>query len=307
MNRRVSPTMIGAFVIGALALAAAAIVVLGSLSLFGTVYRYALYFEDSVDGLIVGAPVKFKGVQIGSVEQILLVPGEAALRPRIAVVIGLDATRIRSLSGRSVHFTDGEVSKAVASGLRGMLVSQSLLTGLLFVSLDYDSDAPQPPPPVAPDTLGYLQIPTVPSRVEQLAHTANDIFKKLQALDWQGLFDSIHDTMDGLRNLVADQQTQDVTRQLNETLASVRELAKRVDTRIDPLARDVQDLGKSMQQTLAKIDRVAVDLGNMLQQDSPFTYDVSRTLRELESAARSIRELANSLEQNPNQVIFGRE
>jgi len=113
--------------------------------------------------------------------------------------------------------------------------------------------------------------------------------------------------MDGLRNLVADQQTQDVTRQLNETLASVRELAKRVDTRIDPLARDVQDLGKSMQQTLAKIDRVAVDLGNMLQQDSPLTYDLSRTLRELESAARSIRELANSLEQDPNQVIFGRE
>lgn len=304
MSKRVSPTLIGAFVIGALALVAGAIVVLGSMSFFSTVYRYVLYFEDSVDGLVVGAPVKFKGVQIGSVEQILLVPGDEVLRPRIAVVIGLDETRIRNLSGRAVRFSDGEVSQAIKNGLRGTLASQSLLTGLLFVSLNYDTDAP--PPRELPDTLGFQQIPTVPSRVEQVAQTANDIFKKLQALDWQGLFDSIHDTMDGLSKLVADRETQDVTRQLNETLESVRTLANSVDARVEPLARDVQDLGKSVKESLGKIDRVTAELGNLLQHDSPFTYDVSRTLRELESAARSIRELANSLDQNPNQVIFGR-
>jgi paraquat-inducible protein B len=305
MNKRVSPTLIGAFVLGALALVAGGIVVLGSLSFFSTVYRYALYFNDSVDGLVVGAPVKFKGVQIGNVEQIVLAPGEEVLQPRVAVVIGLDETRIKNLSGRTVRFTDDEVSQAIKSGLRGTLVSQSLLTGLLFVSLNYESDAP--PPTLVPDTLGYQQIPTVPSRVEQVAQTANDIFKKLQQLDWQGLFDSIHDTMDGLSKLVAEPQTQDVTRQLNETLTSIRQVANRLDQRIDPLAKNVDDLGKSMNASLAKIDRVTAELGNLLQHDSPFTYDVSRTLRELESAARSIRELANSLDQNPNQVIFGRE
>lgn len=304
MSKRVSPTLIGAFVIGALALVAGAIVVLGSMSFFSTVYRFVLYFEDSVDGLVVGAPVKFKGVQIGSVEQILLVPGEEVLRPRIAVLIGLDETRIRSLSGRTATFSEHEVSQAIDNGLRGTLASQSLLTGLLFVSLNYETDAP--PAKLLPDTFGYQQIPTVPSRVEQVAQTANDIFKKLQALDWQGLFDSIHDTMNGLSRLVADRQTQDVTRQLNETLESVRQLANRIDARVDPLARDVQDLGKSVKESLTKIDRVTAELGNLLQHDSPFTYDVSRTLRELESAARSIRELANSLDQNPNQVIFGR-
>lgn len=304
MSKRVSPTLIGAFVIGALALVASAIVVLGSMSFFSTVYRFVLYFEDSVDGLVVGAPVKFKGVQIGSVEQILLVPGDEVLRPRIAVLIGLDETRIRSLSGRTATFSEQEVTQAIDNGLRGTLASQSLLTGLLFVSLNYETDAP--PAKLLPDTFGYQQIPTVPSRVEQVAQTANDIFKKLQALDWQGLFDSIHDTMDGLSKLVADRETQDVTRQLNETLTSVRQLANRVDARIEPLAKNVDDLGKSVQQSLAKIDRVTAELGNLLQHDSPFTYDVSRTLRELESAARSIRELANSLDQNPNQVIFGR-
>ena len=304
MKKRVSPTLIGAFVLGALALVVGGIVALGSMAFFSTVYRYVLYFEDSVDGLVLGAPVKFKGVQIGTVEQILLVPGDEVLKPRIAVVIGLDETRIRNLSGRAVRFSDGEVSQAIKNGLRGTLASQSLLTGLLFVSLNYDTDAP--PPRELPDTLGFQQIPTVPSRVEQVAQTANEIFKKLQSLDWQGLFDSIHETMDGLRNLVADRQTQDVTRQLNETLESVRKLANSVDARVEPLAKNVDELSRNMKESLAKIDRVTGELGNLLQHDSPFTYDVSRTLRELESAARSIRELANSLDQNPNQVIFGR-
>ena len=304
MKKRVSPTLIGAFVLGALALVVGGIVALGSMAFFSTVYRYGLYFEDSVDGLVLGAPVKFKGVQIGTVEQILLVPGDEVLKPRIAVVIGLDETRIRNLSGRAVRFSDGEVSQAIKNGLRGTLASQSLLTGLLFVSLNYDTDAP--PPRELPDTLGFQQIPTVPSRVEQVAQTANEIFKKLQSLDWQGLFDSIHETMDGLRNLVADRQTQDVTRQLNETLESVRKLANSVDARVEPLAKNVDELSRNMKESLAKIDRVTGELGNLLQHDSPFTYDVSRTLRELESAARSIRELANSLDQNPNQVIFGR-
>lgn len=305
MNKRVSPTLIGGFVIGALALAAAAIVLLGSLTWFSTVYKYVLYFDDSVDGLVVGAPVKFKGVQIGNVEQILLAPSDELLHPRIAVIIGLDESRIRSLGGRTAHFSAQQVVQAIDSGLRGTLASQSLLTGLLYVSLNYDASAP--PPHLVPDTLGYQEIPTVPSRVEQVAQTANEIFKKLQALDWDGLFTSISETMDGLRNLVADRDTQDLTRQLNETLESIRQLAQRVDAKVDPLARNVDDLGKSMQASLAKIDRVASELSGLLEHDSPFTYDVSRTMRELEAAARSIRELANSLDQDPSQVIFGRD
>ena len=305
MNKRVSPTLIGAFVIGALALVAGAIILLGSMSVFGTVYKFVLYFDDSVDGLVIGAPVKFKGVQIGNVEQILLAPTDQPYQPRIAVIIGLDETRIKSLGGHAAGFTAEEVTSAIDRGLRATLASQSLLTGLLYVSLNYDASAP--PPDLVPDSTGYLQIPTVPSRVEQVAQTANDIFKKLQALDWDGLFDSISETMQGLRDLVAARETQDVTRQLNDTLESVRQLANRIDAKVDPLADSVGDLSKSMQASLAKIDATVVELQGVLDHESPLAYDVRHTLRELEAAARSIRELASSLDQDPSQVIFGRE
>jgi paraquat-inducible protein B len=305
MKKRVSPTLIGAFVLGAMAIAVTGIVLFGSLTIFSKVYRFILYFDDSVDGLVVGAPVKFKGVQIGSVEQILLSPTDQYAQPRIAVIIGLDETRIKALGGHAAGFTAEQVREAIDRGLRASLASQSLLTGLLFVSLNYEAGAG--PPQMVGDNSEYLEIPTVPSRVEQVAQTANDIFKKLQALDWDGLFTSISETMDGLRNLVADRQTQDVTRQLNETLESVRNLSKRLDAKVDPLAVSVQDLAKDMRATLGKIDGTVTQLHGILEEDSPLTYDLSRSINELELAARSIRELANSLDHNPSQLIFGRE
>lgn len=305
MNKRVSPTLIGAFVVGAMAIAVAGIVLFGSLTWFSTVYRFVLYFDDSVDGLVIGAPVKFKGVQIGTVEQILLSPTDQFAQPRIAVIIGLDESRIRSLGGRTAGFTAAQVKEAIDAGLRASLASQSLLTGLLFVSLNYDTGIG--PPKLVGDNTDYQEIPTIPSRVEQVAQTANEIFKKLQALDWDGLFTSISETMDGLRTLVADPQTQDVTRQLNETLESVRKLSSRLDTKIDPLTISVQDVAKDVRVTLGKIDGTVTELNGMLRDDSPLRYDLGRSLQELELAARSIRELANSLDHNPTQLIFGRD
>jgi paraquat-inducible protein B len=305
MNKRVSPTVIGAFVVGAMAIAVAGIVLFGSLTWFSTIYRFVLYFDDSVDGLVVGAPVKFKGVQIGSVEQILLSPTDQFAQPRIAVIIGLDETRIRSLGGQSSGFTAQQVTEAIENGLRASLASQSLLTGLLFVSLNYQTDLATPQ--LYANNTGYPEIPTVPSRVEQVAQTANEIFKKLQALDWDGLFTSISETMDGLRNLVAARDTQDVTRQLNETLESVRRLSNRLDTKIDPLAISVQDVAKDVRTTLAKIDGTVTELKGVLGDDAPLTYDLGRSIREIELAARSLRELANSLDHNPSQLIFGRD
>jgi paraquat-inducible protein B len=244
-------------------------------------------------------------VQIGNVEQILLSPTDQYAQPNIAVIIGLDESRIRALGGHVAGFSAEQVKEAIDRGLRATLASQSLLTGLLFVSLNYETNPT--PPRLVTDNSDYQEIPTVPSRVEQVAQTANEIFKKLQALDWDGLFTSISETMDGLRNLVADRNTQDVTRQLNETMESVRRLVNRLDTKVDPLAASIQDVAKDVRVTLGKIDGAVTELKGVIEDDSPLTYDLSRSIRELELAARSIRDLANSLDHNPSQIIFGRD
>lgn len=305
MKKKPNPALIGAFVLGAIAIVVIALVMLGSAAWFSTTYRFALYFEDSVDGLVVGAPVKFKGVQIGSVQQILLAPGAQLDQPRIEVIISLDESRIESLGGTTAGFSAEDVREAVARGLRARLASQSLLTGLLYVSLNYEPDAPPPPMP-EPDA-PYAQIPTVPSRVEQLAQTANDIFKKLTALDWQGLFDSISDTMDGLRKLVASPETQEVTRELNAALESVQQLADKLSSKVDPISDDLDALARELKATLGNVDAAVAEVEGAFQADSPLTYRLENALAELEMAARSVRELANSLDRNPSQVLFGRE
>lgn len=304
MKKRVSSTLIGAFVVGAVALAVGAIVLLGSMAWFSTIYRFVLYFDDSVDGLVVGAPVKFKGVQVGQVEQIKLSATGVTNAPRIAVIIGLDESRIESLGGSTSSFTSEEIREAIDRGLRAKLASQSLLTGLLYVSLNYEPDAPPPQPHGKTD---YPEIPTVPSRVEQVAQTAQEIFKKLQALDWQGLFDSISGTMRGLQELVEDRETQQVTKQLNETMQSVQALSSRLDGKIDPLAADLRELAASARTALASLDATMLDVRGMLHPESPLSYELSHTLRELELAARSIRAFTDSLDRDPSQLIFGRE
>jgi paraquat-inducible protein B len=296
--------LIGAFVVGAVALAVGAIVLLGSMAWFSTIYRFVLYFDDSVDGLVVGAPVKFKGVQVGQVEQIKLSATGVTNAPRIAVIIGLDESRIESLGGSTSSFTSEEIREAIDRGLRAKLASQSLLTGLLYVSLNYEPDAPPPQPHGKTD---YPEIPTVPSRVEQVAQTAQEIFKKLQALDWQGLFDSISGTMRGLQELVEDRETQQVTKQLNETMQSVQALSSRLDGKIDPLAADLRELAASARTALASLDATMLDVRGMLHPESPLSYELSHTLRELELAARSIRAFTDSLDRDPSQLIFGRE
>jgi len=304
VKKRVSPTLIGAFVVGAVALTVAAIVLLGSMAWFSTIYRFALFFDDSVDGLVVGAPVKFKGVQVGQVEHIKLAATGVENAPRIAVIIGLDQSRIESLGGTTAGFTSDQIQQAIDRGMRAKLASQSLLTGLLYVSLNYESDAPPAHP--SADT-EYPEIPTVPSRVEQVAQTAQDIFKKLQALDWQGLFDSISGTMDGLRRLVADRETQNVTRHLNETLTSIQALAKRIDGKIDPIASDLQEVAVSARAALKSIDATLLDVRTVVDPESPLVWEISHTLRELELAARSIRALTDSIDRDPSQLIFGKE
>jgi len=305
VKKRTNPTLIGAFVVGALALTAAAIVLLGSVAWFSKIYKFALFFDDSVDGLVVGAPVKFKGVQVGSVEQIKLAPTGESNDPRIAVIIGLDETRIENLGGSTAGFTPTEVQEAVDRGLRATLASQSLLTGLLYVSLNFDTDAA--PPGKSFGESEYPEIPTVPSRVEQVAQTANDIFKKLQALNWQGLFDSISETMDGLSRLVADRETQELTRHLNDTLETIQELAQTLDDEIGPLTSEIQSVGKGLRTSLEKIDATVGELQAVVDPESPIFYELSTTLRELEKAARAIRSLSDSIDRNPSQLIFGKE
>jgi paraquat-inducible protein B len=144
VNKKISPAVIGAFVLGALALIVIAIVIFGSGQLFRQTRDFVLYFDNSVNGLHVGAPVKLKGVEIGAVKDIRLQLEPNSQLDKIPVIVEIDLEKLTSRGATSVARTDIETLRqtVIQRGLRGQLLMESLVTGLLYVGLDFFPDTP---------------------------------------------------------------------------------------------------------------------------------------------------------------------
>jgi len=137
MGKRANPALIGAFVLFAIVICAAAVVVVGSGRLFRNTRTFVIFFPGSVNGLEKGAPVKFRGVPIGTVTDIRIRMRELAATGRIPVLIEVDRERVHELGGQHDTVDDQRVSELINDlGMRAQLQQQSFITGLLYVALD---------------------------------------------------------------------------------------------------------------------------------------------------------------------------
>jgi paraquat-inducible protein B len=183
---------IGAFVVGALALVVIGLVVFGGINLFHRPLKVVMYFDESVQGLAVGAPVAYRGVKLGTVTQIRVEVGTT----RIAVFATLDPSSLAPHPGRRDAAV--ELEKAVRGGLRARLALQSIVTGQLFVSLIIVPDSP----PVAVGLeLEVLEIPTVPTLLQQFVDRFEKVLSSVQDLPWEQLFRTGLETLEGARDL----------------------------------------------------------------------------------------------------------
>src|SRR6266481_2035144 len=140
MGKRVNPALIGAFVLGAIGLIVTAVVIFGSGRLFRKSHEFVIYFGGDINGLRVGAQVKFKGVEIGQVKKIRLrleqdvnrQNGTLKADVRIPVIIELDEEKILAHGGSAVDLSDPHtVPNLIREGLRAQLGSDSFVTGPL--------------------------------------------------------------------------------------------------------------------------------------------------------------------------------
>jgi paraquat-inducible protein B len=313
-SRRASPTLIGVFVVGALVLAATAAVLLGAGRFFRRTYSFALYFPGSVNGLRVGAPVKFRGVEIGAVQDIRLQLKRDQSVFRIPVIIGIDADKITSLGGsETILNSPAAYQNAIAGGLRGQLQTESFVTGVLFVALDYF--------PGSPATLvqqphtrkfRYREIPTEPSSTEKTRTAVTEVLTKLAASDLEGLVDSARQTMAELHQLAASPELKrtirslgDVAGRLGNAADNVSQVATGVDSNVTLLTTDLRGTSAKAGAMMDQAQRV-LEHTDAAVSDGPTMYELTRTLQEVSAAARSVRLLTGYLERNPSAVIFGR-
>ena len=170
MSKQASPTLIGAFVVGAIALVVAGLLVFGSGRFFADRLTCVTNFPGSVKGLRVGAPVNFRGVRIGEVTRIQVLYDEqdgSMLIPVVMEVLPEQVTVIDRGDGQQSRRT--EVEELIGRGLRAQLQTDSLVTGLLSVDLDFYPDAPIEQVNIdSPDLRDYPVVPAVPSRMEEL-------------------------------------------------------------------------------------------------------------------------------------------
>lgn len=322
MRARANPARIGAFVVGAIALSVTAIVLLGSGRLFADTVEMVSFFPGSVNGLAVGAPVKFKGVDIGHVREILIAVDEASQADfRIPVVYDVDPARLtrrgstltaESLRDRAV------LGELIDSGLRAQLSAESLVTGVLYVELDMH-------PGTSVDLhldpgSARREIPTLPTTIERAASAATQILSKIEELDLDGLFAKLTDTIAEVNHLLASPELKNVAGNLNKVLkaadeaaAEVRDLARSTRGNLDGVARSAQRTMDGAAQALTALDgtlveaRLALDaVAQLVAPESPVIFQVGDSLRALGDAARSLRRLADSLERNPSALLFGR-
>ena len=316
MSKKSSPTLIGAFVVGAIALGLVGVAIFGSGRFFRESYKYILYFESDVSGLAVGANVKLKGVQIGTVSSVLLGIGDmAALSgPRekfyVPVVIELDADRTSNL-GSLVKPDPPTIADLVARGLRAQLSSESLVTGVLYVKLD-----------LFPATRGlrlgdqagspYPEIPTLPTPFEQATTKAAQFFADLQQIDIKGLVEEIKVAAAAARTLLESQGLRDAIDHLDDTLhtvdttlVSLRQTSDATRATLEPLRKEIEPTLVQLRATLADLRTASVNAGSVLHPDSPLIVALEKTLGDAAVTAKTVKDVAAMLERHPDALIKG--
>jgi paraquat-inducible protein B len=315
MNKRANPAVIGGFVVGAVALAILGVVAFGSGRYFRQAHPYVLYFDSDVNGLKVGAPVKFRGVEIGTVTAVLLNVSSmqrAANEFRIPVLIELDQELLRE-HGAHAHLEDPETLKLMVEkfGMRGQLAMESFVTGLLYVKLDLQPDTPVRY--VREEGVPYDEIPTVPTPLEEVQMKASQFFAKLNEIDLAGMARSLDSALESIDKLVSSPKLQTVLDNLDTTLVSFREAAASlqrvaggIDQNFDTLSASLAQTATAATASLQEARVRMVDIGASLESDAPVMVQLQRSLEEVAGAARSVRSLAAYLERNPGALVRGK-
>jgi len=321
MNKKISPTLIGAFVAGALALVIITVVLVGSGRLFRRSTEFIVYFDSSINGLRIGAPVKFKGVEIGSVKDILLQLGPNLEVYRIPVIITIDQKKITSRGGSPASLDDPRsVKAAINRGLRGQLQRESFLTGLLYIELDFFPDTQATFVQSRDNSQRYQEIPTVPTLLERAQDAASRIMAKFDETDFQGLIQSLQKAANGIQAAVNSPALRSSLESLDkampkveEAVASIRDVAVTLDQNIKGVSGDLQQTASEARttlrqagETMKQAEETISSIRGVIDPDSPTFYELTKSLKEVSSAARSLRLMANYLERNPRSLIFGR-
>lgn len=320
MSRSANPIAVGAFVFGMLLLAFMLVLFFTGGSWFSKRDRYTLVYDTSIKGLNIGAPVTLKGVKIGEVTDIKARMYNSSLAVFNNVIIEIDPDMLEreDVPQSSRELMDDMIKRGVSAQLR----LQSLLTGLLYVDVDFRPDKTRLFKDVPTQ---YKQIPTTRTDLEQLT-------RDLESIDLNKLGENLQQIVDGVNKFINDDSLQNLLGNVEATLdsihasadsvratadnvnASVVPLARNADTAITELNRVLPDVVNkldatmlALQETAASLQKTSANATYLTSEDSPLLYRIESAAASVNAAAEKVRHLSDTLERQPESLIYGKQ
>ncbi len=255
--------------------------------------EFYIEFADSVRGLSIGAPVEFRGFQIGTVTDLELKADFEKLAFSTMVRISIERQRL-SLPEEMEEDQTKRFMRMVDGGLRAQLKTGNLLTGQLFVDFEYRQDTTAAVPGRYKD---LLVLPSVPSTSQELMTDVSSFMKKLNRLPLEKIGHDLQSSIAGIDQLVNSTEMRKTVHSLERILAEVQAIATTSNTETLP----------AFNASLAEIQTLLRNMEGWVSADAPLYDDLRNTLEELAKAARSINELADMLERHPEALIQGKQ
>jgi paraquat-inducible protein B len=315
MAKQANRKMIGGFVLIAVGILAASVAIFGSGDWFKESLQYVLYFQESVKGLNVGSPVLYHGFPVGEVKRVVIQADMKDFKDHVLVYVEVypESVVVVTEDMKIDHWKD-RMSDLIDLGLRAQLVPQSLITGKLAIELNQHAGTPVVRKNIDKN---YEEIPTIPSTLSKLETAlgkldlqkiADRLISVLTSADRILQNPNIDASINELKGALVDARglVQNVAGKvdpladnLNSTLADARELVNNVDEKVDPLSQSLTEALKSVDSAFKSIDE-------LVGKRSPMRAEIEDTLKEIKGAARSLRVLADYLEQHPEALLKGK-
>jgi phospholipid/cholesterol/gamma-HCH transport system substrate-binding protein len=339
-NKKIQPAVIGAFVVLSCLLFVIAVIIFGGNKLFEKENIVIAYFEGSLKGLSIGAPVTYRGVKVGQVKSIQIhIQKNAMNRQDVIIPVLIALTAGQSIMVDESHTpskngADEFLEAMCEQGLRAKLKMQSLVTGKRYIDLAFYENTT----PLYRDQTGkHFEIPTLPSESYQFSRLVENI-------NFEELYSKILNTLTSLESLTADlattlgdKKTQGLVDELSVATGSLNSILSKIDNNASPILEKIEssleqidDLATNADQVVTSIDarlpplidevatfiahfdttllladQVLHQAGKTLKPSSPLYFRLTEAIRQIEKTAGSIEDLSDFLYRHPNALILG--
>lgn len=313
MAKQASKTVIGVFVVSSIAMLIAGVIIFGSGDLFKKTNKFVMFFESSVKGLSVGAPVIWHGVKVGSVSSIVLKTDPKKSTINIPVVIEVDPNRMEVEGERSKDL-GASLKRLIGKGLRARLALESIVTGASMIEVEF---LPGTPVHLTGLDSRYPEIPTVKTSMKKLA-------QKLLDLPIEKIAGKLVDILDNLDKVIADPEIKEMVHNLNVAIkkldqvlentdklvldadGELKELRGNLNNKLDTLSDGMQTTMADARKAMVQAKSTLVTVDGFIGERSDTRHKLNRTLDEFSAAAKSLKSLMDYLERHPESLLQGK-